>query len=66
LANEVTANGINALYTSTSVPPHRRSVSSTIAVTSLGTVTSALIATASPPAAAMAAATSSACGALAR
>src|SRR6516165_1880236 len=37
-----------------------------MAVTSLGTVTSALIATASPPAAAMVATTSSAWGALAR
>src|SRR5271157_4563713 len=37
-----------------------------MAVTSLGTVTSALIATASPPAATMVATTSSACGALAR
>ena len=37
-----------------------------MAVTSSGTVTSALIATASPPAAAMVATTSSACGALAR
>src|SRR5580704_5717088 len=41
LANDVMAKGINALCTSTSTPPHRRSISPTMAVTSSAAVTSA-------------------------